>query len=153
MDNNQSKTEIQLRLLKVQETGFFMDSVLLSTIEENKPDLFNIEFGLQVEPKVSQNILNLHLIVRYILTANSQSEKVVELQTSNSFEIIDLEKLMSISDSEITDNNSIIPTILGVALGTLRGILVVKTAGTILADFPLPIVNPTELCSSMYAKK
>jgi hypothetical protein len=153
MDNNQSKTEIQLRLLKVQETGFFMDSVLLSTIEENKPDLFNIEFGLQLEPKVSLNILNLHLIVRYILTANSQSEKVVELQTSNSFEIIDLEKLMSISDSEITDNNSIIPTILGVALGTLRGILVVKTAGTILADFPLPIVNPTELCSSMYAKK
>lgn len=149
MAEKQSKIEIQLRLLKVQETGFFMDSVLISSITENKPDLFNIEFGLNIVPDVNKNTLNLHLIVRYLL---SDGTKVIELTTSNNFEILHLQDLMSINDSDITDNNGIIPTILGVALGTLRGILVVKTAGTLLSDFPLPIVNPTELCNSMLTK-
>ena len=115
MAEKQSKIEIQLRLLKVQETGFFMDSVLISSITENKPDLFNIEFGLNIVPDVNKNTLNLHLIVRYLL---SDGTKVIELTTSNNFEILHLQDLMSINDSDITDNNGIIPTILGVALGT-----------------------------------
>ena len=153
MDNKQSKVEIQLRLIKVQETGFFMDSAMLSTIQETKPDLFNIEFGLKIEPNIEHNTLNFHVIVRYLLSNNGKSDKVLELETSNIFEILDLPNLMKINGSEITDSNGIIPTLLGVALGTLRGILVVKTAGTLLAVSPLPIVNATELCSGMLTDK
>jgi hypothetical protein len=148
-----SNMEIQLRLIKVQETGFFMDTAKLSSITNKNPELFNIEIGLQVLPDLSKDLLDLELIVRYLLREDSVNNKVVELQTSNLFEIHNLSNVLSITDTELTDKNNVIPTLVGIALGTLRGILVVKGAGTILNEYPIPIVNPTDLCKGIHKEQ
>lgn len=143
------KIQVELKLLKVQETGFYMDSVLFSGIEKVEADNLKIEYGFKLDLNTGINILIIHLIVKYLYQTETELLKIIEIQTANSFELIDLNNLMVINGSELQDKNGIMPTILGVALGTLRGILVVKTAGTVLSDYPLPIVNPTELCKSM----
>lgn len=150
MENITSSMEIQLRLIKVQETGFFMDTAKLSSITNTDPELFNIEIGLQVLPDLTKDLLDLQLIVRYLLHEDSKNVKVVELQTSNIFKIFNLSNVLSITDKELTDKNNVIPTLVGIALGTLRGILVVKAAGTILNEYPIPIVNPTDLCKGIH---
>lgn len=150
MENITSNMEIQLRLIKVQETGFFMDTAKLSSITSTDPELFNIEIGLQVLPDLTKDLLDLQLIVRYLLHEDSENIKVVELQTSNLFKIFNLSNVLSITDKELTDKNNVIPTLVGIALGTLRGILVVKAAGTILNEYPIPIVNPTDLCKGIH---
>ena len=150
MENITSNIEIQLRLIKVQETGFFMDTAKLSSITNTDPELFNIEIGLQVLPDLTKDVLDLQLIVRYLLREDSENIKVVELQTSNFFKIFNLSNVLSITDKELTDKNNVIPTLVGIALGTLRGILVVKTVGTILSEYPIPIVNPTDLCKGIH---
>lgn len=150
MENITSSMEIQLRLIKVQETGFFMDTAKLSSITNTDPELFNIEIGLQVLPDLTKDLLDLQLIVRYLLHEDSKNVKVVELQTSNIFKIFNLSNVLTITDKELTDKNNVIPTLVGIALGTLRGILVVKAAGTILNEYPIPIVNPTDLCKGIH---
>ena len=146
MEDIKSNMEIQLRLIKVQEIGFFMDTAKLSSITSTDPELFNIEIGLQVLPDLTKDILDLQLIVRYLLHEDSKNIKVVELQTSNLFKIFNLSNVLSITDKELADKNNVIPTLVGIALGTLRGILVVKTAGTILNEYSIPSVSPTDLC-------
>ena len=142
--------EIQLRLIKVQETGFFMDTAKLSSINKTDHELFNIEIGLQIIPDLTNEIIDLQLIVRYLLNEHAVNIKVVELQTSNLFKIFNLSNVLSITDKDLTDENNVIPTLVGIALGTLRGILVVKAAGTILSEYPIPIVSPTDLCKGIH---
>lgn len=140
--------EIKIKLLKVEETGFFLNSIVLKSLEENNSEDFNIEFGMQIQPQTEKNILILHLIIKY----RHDKERFLELHTANSFEIENLEKLMIFEEKNIIDTHKVMPTLLGIAIGTLRGILVVKTSGTTLSAHPLPIINPTELCNNLFSK-
>jgi hypothetical protein len=141
--------QVQLKLLKVQETHFFIDSELISSIIKIEGDSINIEFGFKLELNNEKNELIIHLNVKYLYPTDSGLSKLIEIQTSNSFEITDLNNLISINENEIEDKNGILPSILGIAIGTLRGVLVAKTSESKLSDFLLPIVNPTEICNSM----
>jgi hypothetical protein len=41
----------------------------------------------------------------------------------------------------IEDKSGVIPILLGVSIGAMRGILVTKTIGSCLSNHPLPIIN------------
>lgn len=61
-----------------------------------------------------------------------------------------MEELIDTKKSDVfKDNSGIFPTLIGISVSSLRGILVVKTAGTPLSEFPLPLVNPTDICSQL----
>ena len=91
-------------------------------------------------------------MVRYQLGKNEEAI-ILELQTSHIFEIIDLNNLVEIKDDVITDVSGITPTLVGIAIGTIRGLIISKTAGTPLADYPLPIINPQLLCKNLLRKE
>lgn len=144
-----NEKEIKIKLLKVQETGFYIDSILLESLSGKSLEGFNINFGLQIQPQTQQNILILHLTIEYQFEQN----KILVLKTSNSFEIDVLNEIMEFNEKNIVDKKRILPTLLGVAIGTLRGLVVAKTSGTILAEHPIPIINPTELCDHLFKKQ
>ena len=144
-----NEKEIKIKLLKVQETGFYIDSILLESLSGKSLEGFNINFGLQIQPQTQQNILILHLTIEYQFEQN----KILVLQTSNSFEIDVLNEIMEFNEKNIVDKKRILPTLLGVAIGTLRGLVVAKTSGTILAEHTIPIINPTELCDHLFKKQ
>lgn len=45
------------------------------------------------------------------------------------------------------------PHLLNVAVGTMRGILVVKTAGTNFSKYPLPMIDVNQLNSNLSTQK
>lgn len=147
------KTEIQLRLLKVQETGYLINSGVLDTISKIDASKIAIEFGVRLDFKKERDQLVLHLSIKYAYPIENKMKSVVELTTANHFEIKGLKEIIEVKEDEFKDSKGILPTLLGVAIGTIRGILVVKTSGTILTDFPLPIMNPTELCLNIKKTK
>lgn len=142
MEKKDNRTSVELRLLKIQETSFFIDSTELSSIENVIDKNFNIEFGLRVEFNIETNNFVLHFMVKYI----HGGIKILELITANHFEINNLKELIVLEDKKFKDTKGIMPMLVNIAIGTIRGILIVKTAGNILSDFPLPIVNSQEVC-------
>ena len=147
MQKKEEQIQIQLKLKKVLETGYFFDSALLSSFINLDLLKINIEFGFKIDVDISTNLFILHVLVRYQYPKENELEKILELTSSNYFEIENLDNLIEMSNDEgIKDKANILPTLLGFSISTLRGILVVKTAGTVLADYPLPIVNPTDIC-------
>ncbi len=149
---NNPEREIELRLVKVQETGFYMNSSLLEKNDELKLNNLSIKFGINLIPDLSQNKLDLKVIVRYLLDDNEE-KKVLELETSNIFEILNIKDIVTIREDMIIDTSGITPTLVGVAIGTLRGILFTKTVGTALSEYPLPIINPVLLCNALLKEK
>lgn len=146
MDNLEK--EIQIRLVKVKETSFFLNSSLLEKIETKDLNNLQIGFGLNIKPEMLKNTLNISLIVKYQSSPN-EDDKILEIETSNIFEIIDMEGVIENKGDKIEDKAGITPTLVGIAIGTIRGILVAKMTSTPLEDYPLPIVNPTELCNNL----
>ncbi len=143
--------EIKVKLIKIQETVFFIDSPLLKDIDNNESHRnFDIEIGLNLPNKNKGNIVELKTIVRYyhLLEQNSENKdlqpirkKVLELETSNLFEFDDIQKYVIFKNDTIEDSSGVIPILLGVSIGAMRGILVTKTIGTCLSNHPLPIIN------------
>jgi hypothetical protein len=65
------------------------------------------------------------------------------------FNIPNLEEAVFIKGDNVQDKVGVLPTLLGICFSTARGMITVRTSGTILDDFPLPIINPTEVLGSM----
>ena len=70
---------------------------------------------------------------------------VLESVSAFSFEVLDLKNFIEKDDSGNMHVSSIVPHLINVAVGTMRGILLIKTSGTKLAGYPLPLVNVEEL--------
>lgn len=152
MDHSKKESkEIKVKLLKIRETVFFVDSPLLKDIDnEALRRNFDVEIGFNISNRDKGNVLELKTIVRYyhLLEQNSEDKeikpirkKALELETSNLFEFDDLEKYLTFKEKAIEDNSGVIPILLSVSIGAMRGILVTKTAGTCLSNHPLPIIN------------
>ena len=69
-----------------------------------------------------------------------------------SFEVIDLSRYVIIDGDNITINH-LMPHFLNVIIGTMRGILVVRTAGTLFSKYPLPILDANALNDSLSQSK
>lgn len=149
---NKPKRKIEIRLLKVQEISFYVDSSLYVRKESIKPDDLNISFGLKLTPDIQHDLLELYVVATY--NANEkEGEKILEIESLNTFEIKDIKDLLIVNEGAIEDKSGIIPTLVGVAIGTIRGMLVAKTAGTPLDKYPLPMVNPETLCENILRKR
>jgi len=146
----QKNSEIKLRLLKIQEIAFIMDLAKIAAIPDFDFKNIAIEFGFKTEIIPEKELFILNTLVKYSYLLNDKSEKIVELETTNHFEIEKLKELIDTKESDVFKVNSgILPTLIGISVSSLRGIMVVKTDGTLLSEFPLPLVNPTDICSQM----
>lgn len=138
--SNESETNIQIRLIQVEEKSFKYDlsEVLLTTFDENN---LKINIGYKLLPDLNANIIAVEITAKYLY---SDSE-LIEYTSSLTFKSPNLSDIIEITDNKIIEKTVIIPTLLNVAIGTLRGMLAIKTTGTILKDFPLPLIDPNSL--------
>lgn len=142
---DETKNEIEIRLLKVQEIGFYMDSSLFGEIKASQLNDLHIFFGFKLKPDIKRDLLVLDVLVKYNL-GGIKGKKILEIESSNAFKIKNIKDLLKIKDDTIEDTSGITPTLVGIAIGTIRGMLVTKTAGTPLDKYPIPIINPATLC-------
>lgn len=143
--------EIKVRISKIYETGFFIDLPLLKSEDiDTSRSNFNVEVGFNLPDNVEGNFFEVKTVVRYHHlpkhdeedpAINSMKKKVLELSTSNLFEFDDLKQYLSFQEGGIEDKFNVLPILLNVSIGSLRGYLVAKTIGTCLSDYPLPIIN------------
>ena len=135
------KDKFSMRLLSVVETRFIIDD---SRFQENNPDPEDMKicfsYNLNLDPENDKILLTFG--VRYNI---ADDVTVLESVSAFSFEVLDLKNFIEKDDSGNMHVSSIVPHLINVAVGTMRGILLIKTSGTKLAGYPLPLVNVEEL--------
>ena len=127
--------QIQMKLESVTEKSFSMTP---DKIQDNMdPKELRIGFNEQIEPDVEKNLVNLVFGTRYVI----HEDIVLESIYSFVFSVLNLKQFVTFNEGGSITVKDIMPHLLSVAVGTMRGILVVKTAGTSLSQFPLPIID------------
>ncbi len=149
---NPKEYQLEFKLNKVLETGYFADLEYLES-HAFDGDLMKIEFGFKIDIQKQNKVLVLHLLTKYTYPIDGVDAKILELTSANYFEIKNLNDVISIEENRFTDKANILPTLLGISIGTIRGIMVVKTAGTALANYPLPIVSPADILKGSKSPK
>lgn len=139
----EENVNIQMRLASVSEVSFMMSPGELG--DNVNPDAIQIGFSSQIYPDVENNIFNLVFGTRY----EFEGKVVLESLYKFEFEVKNLSQFIVFNDDQSITVNHLMPHCLSVAIGTMRGILVAKTAGTILSKFPLPMIDANQLSANL----
>lgn len=132
-----------MRLVSVNEVSFMMSPGKLG--DDVRPDDVQIGFSSQIQPDIESDMFTLVFGVRY----ETAGETVLESLYRFVFEVKELKQFIVFNDDESITVDHIMPHFLSVAVGTMRGILVVKTAGTNFARYPLPMIDIDQLNTNL----
>lgn len=138
---------IQMRLVSVGEVSFMMSPGKVG--DDVSPDSMKIGFSTQIQPDVQNDIFVLLFGTRYELNGEVVLESIYKFV----FEVKNLAQFVVYNDNQSITVNHIMPHFLSVAVGTMRGILVVKTAGTNFSNYPLPMIDVNQLNSNLSTQK
>ncbi len=143
----ENNVNIQMRLASVSEVSFMMSP---GKVGDNiNPEDMQMGFSSQIQPDINSDCFTLNFGVRYELSGAVVMESVYSFV----FEVKNLKQFVVFNDNQSITVNHLMPHFLSVAVGTMRGILVVKTAGTNLAKYPLPMIDVNTLNSNLSAQK
>jgi len=143
----ENNINIQMRLTSVSEVSFMMSPGKIS--DETNPENIQMGFSSQIQPDLNNNRFTMNFGVRYELTG----EVVLESVYCFVFEVKDLTQFVVFNNDQSITVNHIMPHFLSVAVGTMRGILVVKTAGTNFSKYPLPMIDVNTLNANLSGQK
>lgn len=144
MEQNQNNIEIQL--LAIKEVLFSCKSSDDITID---PDNLQIRFGMGMEVNNENKSVNFTFGVEYL----HSNKKLLESRYLFIFEIDKIENTITMqNDSNAEIKDDVLLTFVSVAVGTMRGILTIKTVGNVLNNYPLPIIDVRQLTDSFLKK-
>ena len=109
--------------------------------ESTNPENIKIGFSNGIDPDVERDRFSMIFGVRYMV----DNELILESVYRFTFEVVDLVRFVTFNQDQSITINHLMPHFLSVAVGTMRGILVAKTAGTAFALYPLPIIDINQL--------
>lgn len=131
---------MQIRLVKIKELSY------KNVTEQNdiqEPVL--VKLLLNVLPDVNRNIVELNVGVIY----HTYSKELLNYEIKSIFEIGEIDAVVQIKDYSVSVAPELLSILVGVSIGSLRGMLVLRTEGSVFENYPLPIINVTELVASL----
>lgn len=126
---------IQMRLKSVNEADFKMSPGKIG--EDVDMEAIKIGFSCQIQPNTDNDSIAILFGIRFELDREEVLESIYRFE----FDVMDISQFIVINKDKSMTISDIMPHLLSVAVGTMRGILVVKTAGTNLSKFPLPMID------------
>lgn len=148
-----NQKEIKLRLTKIKEKDFSCTDLpekVLSDFNENKLR-FNI--GASFKPKIEDDEISIIININSDYEVNKQTKFfILKYQTELTFNIKEIKNIVKIKNNALSmpDNLSIL--LINIGMGTVRGMLHIRTSGKVISKYPLPLVSPEILLKKIKSK-
>lgn len=109
----------------------------------------SVDMNVRVIPDIPRNMISLVVSCSYIATIGFVRQRLLVSSVITTFEIDDLQSNIVTHGNEVVVAGRLMMTMLGIAVGALRGIVAVHTQGTALRHRPLPIIDLTALMARL----
>lgn len=133
----ENEREIGIELIKIEENLFKL----------NAPEELNgkIEIGVQcsLKPNEEKDLFNINMGIKY----TQNSDILFEYGACFSFKIEGLKELIVRKGNRFKAEYNFIPELVGIAFNTLRGMVFVKTMGTVVSKCTIPLISSDKLIS------
>jgi hypothetical protein len=133
-----SKNEVvDIALIKIQETGFMFNT----DFDYNGLQKSNIALKYGQKFHIDLNANTIGIEITFIYTDKTTNADLTQLSVNSIYSVSELNLILRIEDGAYkTNDNRIIPELVNLSIGTIRGILYTKLKGTALDDLPLPLI-------------
>lgn len=143
-----SEVKIEFRLISISEVRSMIATAdKFSAISSGSE--VQITFGNQVYPEVKDNRISLVFSTKYVF----KDSVLLDVAYRFTFGVKNLDKFVILNFDGTATINTIMPILLNVALGAMRGIVAVKSAGTVLEKYPVPVIDEKALMQALGKKK
>lgn len=113
----------------------------------------SVDMNVRVVPDIKRNFISLVVSCTYIGVVSLVRTRLMVCSVICTFEIEDLDKHIVSHGDEVVVASPLMMTMLGIAVGSLRGIVSVRTASTPLRYRPLPIIDLNALMYRLHYGK
>lgn len=153
MENDSSFKEVSIRLKEIQDRKFCcnlkFECLLEKKIDQEKFP-FDVDIKYHISHDLEKELFNMDLLICY----KEIDTLILEAESRFVFYIKNLGDLIDVRDeATFSLNIDFIPTLINVAIGTMRGIIYSRTGNSILSHFPLPMISMNELMDSIHPPK
>lgn len=133
-----------IALVKIQETAFRFNT----DFDYNGYDREKITVGYGQKFHVDIQAQTLGVELTFIFSDKTSNIDLVTLSVNSIYAISNLSDILMVEDGVYkTNEDHVIPKIIKLSIGTMRGILYMKLKDTILSDMLLPLI-PSEFISA-----
>ena len=105
----------------------------------------NVDLNVRAVPDFDRSLISLVVTCSYVAVIGLIRTRVLSCSVVATFEIPGLRDIIALQGEEVIVSGKVMTTMLGIAVGSLRGVVAVRTADTQLRFRPLPIIDLTAL--------
>ncbi|WP_044270851.1 hypothetical protein [Bacteroides timonensis] len=135
---------VNIALVKIQETAFRFNT----DFDYNGYDREKITVGYGQKFHVDIQAQTVGVELTFIFSDKSSNTDLVTLSVNSIYAISNLSDILMVEDGVYkTNEDHVIPKIIKLSIGTMRGILYMKLKDTILSDMLLPLI-PSDFISA-----
>lgn len=135
---------VNIALVKIQETAFRFNT----DFDYAGFDRENMTVGYGQKFHVDMQAQNIGVELTFVFSEKTSNTDLVTLSVNSVYAISDLADILKIEDGVYkTNEGHVIPKIIKLSIGTMRGILYMKLKDTVLADMFLPLI-PSDFISA-----
>lgn len=135
---------VNIALVKIQETAFRFNT----DFDYNGYDREKITVGYGQKFHVDMQAQTVGVELTFIFSDKSSNIDLVTLSVNSIYAISNLSDILMVEDGVYkTNEDHVIPKIIKLSIGTMRGILYMKLKDTILSDMLLPLI-PSDFISA-----
>lgn len=141
--------EVQVKLLKVIELSFSCTDII-NDLDNNiiEKDL-HIEIGFNFQIKKDVNEFIIKTLILYLF----KKDEILKYENQTFFSVLNINQVVTSDKDKINIKDEFLLSLLSVAIGTTRGMMIKNTMGKKINEFPLPILNSEELLDKIKEKK
>ena len=134
---------IQLSLEHIEELDFTCPAAKKS-INIGK-EIIPVKFVVNIYPDVKRDYFKLITGVRYIRRRNFIGQDRIAVV----YKIEKLRDFVKLENSQVIVDTRLLALLLSISIGSMRGMLALRTQNTVFKNYPLPLINVSEILTSM----
>ena len=87
--------------------------------------------------------------VRYIRRRNFIGQELLFYRIAVVYKIEKLRDFVKLENSQVIVDTRLLALLLSISIGSMRGMLALRTQNTVFKNYPLPLINVSEILTSM----
>lgn len=135
-ETKEDKIGVNIRIGKIEEIAYNC-SIPENLGADIDPAQLRIKFFHDFKTDITTDKFDVTVSVIYVYI----NDVLIEFTIKVIYYIDNLSSYLEINGASIRVIPDFIPILLNTAIGALRGMLVQKTAATVLSDFPIPLID------------
>lgn len=113
-----------------------------------RPEEITVGLSVRFDTKGS-DMLSVTATATYSCIRSMVKRRLLDYTVETLFEIPGMDANITMADNRIDIPPHLMTLLLSATIGALRGMLAMRTSGTALADYPLPLINISTLVSRL----